>query len=358
MIKNKLKYYLIYKDQSITTALKYLNLNEDKCLIIINKKNILLGTLTDGDVRRAILSSKDFSQSIKNIYNRKPYYITAKELGSKVRVRKRLIKAYKVIPIVNKYKKLLNIISSKLNNSNNNLVSKMLTSKQIIPVVIMAGGEGKRLLPYTSIIPKPLIPFKGRSMIEHITENFKNFGFNYFIITLNYKSDLMKAYFLSNKQLGKFKFIFEKKPLGTAGSLIKIKKNKYKNFFLINCDSLLNLNYESFLNYHLECKHDITLVVCKKTENFKYGSCIINEKGKLKKIYEKPNVSFMANTGLYLINSKTINLIKKKERIDMNSLIERAINYKYKVGVFPIHESEWYDLGTWLDFEKNSKLTS
>jgi dTDP-glucose pyrophosphorylase len=354
MIKNELKYYLIQKNQSIKTALEYLNFNRDKCLVIINKNKKLLGTLTDGDIRRAILNGKDFSQSIKNIFNRRPYSLVTNGTVTDVKIRRNLIKEYKVIPIVNKSKKLLNVISLTSNNYSKNVIPKIPTNKHSIPVVIMAGGEGRRLLPHTSVIPKPLIPYKGKSMIEHVTENFKNFGFNHFTITLNYKSDLMKAFFSSNKQLGKFKFIFEKKPLGTAGSLLKIKKSKFKNFFVINCDSILNFNYESFLNYHLESQHDITLVVCKKTQTFKYGSCIISQTGKLKKIYEKPKVSLLANTGLYLVNSKIINLIKKNEKIDMNSLIERAINYKFKVGVFPIHESEWQDLGTWLDFEKNS----
>ena len=213
----------------------------------------------------------------------------------------------------------------------------------------MAGGEGKRLLPHTAILPKPLIPYNGKSMTEHIISRFENYGFKKFILTVQYKSKLMKAYFSDILKKKKISFVFEKKPLGTAGSLKKLQK-KLQSFFVINCDTLINCDYISLLNFHNENKNDLTIVASRKIEKLKYGSCEIGKNGNLKKIKEKPEISFLANTGCYLLNSKILRLIKKGEKLDMNTLIERAISKKYKISVFPIQENEWLDLGTWSKF--------
>lgn len=348
------KFYLVNKESDILSSLFRLNNNKDKCLIVVDDEKKLLGTLTDGDIRRAILNGIDFSQSIKKVFNKRPYYLFEGDKKNKSNLSQSLLKNYKVIPVVNKKKKILKIFSLNLNNPDiKNLKSRFKNFNTNVPVVIMAGGEGKRLLPHTSVIPKPLIPFKGKSMIEQVMENFKTYGFNNFIMTLNYKSNLMEAYFSSNKILKKnIKFIHEKYSLGTAGSLKKLNKKNLKNFFVINCDTIIKCDYHSLWSYHVENKNDLTVVASKKTQTFKYGSCHINKRGNLLKIHEKPTTSFLANTGLYIFNVKILKLIKKNQKIDMNVLIEKLIKKKFKVGVFPIHETEWQDLGNWIDFEE------
>jgi dTDP-glucose pyrophosphorylase len=355
MIDKKFNSYLIGEESNIQKALNKLNKNQDKCLIVLSVKGKLLGTLTDGDIRRSLINGINFSQSIKKIYYKRPFYIK-KKTGKNIEknIPKNIFKNYRVIPVVNKNKLLIEIFSRNLIKSKNNYKSKNKFFGKEVPVVIMAGGEGKRLLPHTAVIPKPLIPFNGKSMIEHIIERFKYYFFNSFIISLNYKSKLMEAYFSSEKKGTNIKFIHEKKPLGTAGALKKINRKKIKDFFVINCDSLIRCDYISLLTYHLENQYDMTIVVTKKTETLNYGTCKINKKGKLLKITEKPLTTFLANTGFYVLNSKILSLIKKNENIDMNELIERSIKRKFKIGVFPIHESEWQDLGTWLKFKDNS----
>ncbi len=342
------QYYFIDHNEKINNALNYLNNNQDKCLVVINKKNKLIGTLTDGDIRRSILKGVSFKQSIKNIINKKPFFIKLKksEKNKEINITKSIFKNYSVIPVVDSKKILIKIITSKLSKYSNKKGIKIFA--QEIPVVIMAGGEGKRLLPHTAILPKPLIPYNGKSMTEHIINRFENYGFKKFILTVQYKSKLMEAYF-SNMFKKKISFIIEKKPLGTAGSLKKLQK-KIESFFVINCDTLINCDYISLLNFHNENKNDLTIVASKKIERLKYGSCEIQKNGILKKIKEKPEVSFLANTGCYLFNSRILKLIKKNEKLDMNTFIERAISKKYKIRVFPIQESEWLDLGTWNKF--------
>lgn len=342
------QYYFIDHNDKINNALKYLNKNTDKCLVVIDGKNKLVGTLTDGDIRRSILKGVSFKQSIKKIINKKPFFIRLKKLqkNKEIHVTKSVFKNFSVVPIVDSNKTVIKIITSETSSFKNKKGIKIFS--QEIPVVIMAGGEGKRLLPHTAILPKPLIPYQGKSMAEHIIKRFENYGFKKFILTLQYKSKLMEAYF-SNIFKKKISFIFEKKPLGTAGSLKKLE-NKLESFFVINCDTLINCDYLSLLNFHKENKNDLTIVASRKIEKLKYGSCEISKNGNLKKIKEKPELSFLANTGCYLFNSKILKLIKKNEKLDMNTFIERAILKKYKISVFPIQESEWLDLGTWNKF--------
>lgn len=348
-LNSNYQYYFIDHNDKINNALKYLNKNSDKCLVVIDKKSKLIGTLTDGDIRRSILKGVSFKQSIKKIINKKPFYIKLKksQKNKEINIKKNLFKNFSVVPVVDSNNILIKIISSKLSSLDSKKGIKFFS--QEIPVVIMAGGEGKRLLPHTAILPKPLIPYNGKSMTEHIIDRFENYGFNKFILTLQYKSKLMEAYFSNIFKKKKIKFIFENKPLGTAGSLKKLEK-KLESFFVINCDTLINCDYISLLNFHKENKNDLTLVASRKIEKLKYGSCEIEKNGNLKKIREKPEVSFLANTGCYLFNSKILRLIKKNEKLDMNTFIERAILKKYKISVFPIQESEWLDLGTWNKF--------
>lgn len=343
------QYYFIDQNDKINNALSYLNKNKDKCLVVTDKKNKLIGTLTDGDIRRSILKGVSFKHSIKNIINKKPFFIKLKksQKNKEINITKNVFKNYSVVPVVDRNKILIKLITSKLSSYRGKKGIKIFS--QEIPVVIMAGGEGKRLLPHTAILPKPLIPYNGKSMTEHIINNFEDYGFKKFILTVQYKSKLMEAYFSNIFKKKKINFIFEKKPLGTAGSLKKLEK-KLDCFFVINCDTLINCDYISLLNFHKENKNDLTLVASRKVEKLKYGSCEIAKNGNLKKIKEKPEVSFLANTGCYLFNSKILKLIKKNEKLDMNTFIERVISKKYKISVFPIQESEWLDLGTWNKF--------
>jgi dTDP-glucose pyrophosphorylase len=343
------KYYLIRENESLKSALILLNRNPDKCLVIESNIGKLLGTLTDGDIRRSIIKGLDFKDKILNIYNKKPFYIN-KDSIKQIKISDQLLSNYSVIPIVNSKKKIIDLKSKNLINLDKNQKKFTKIDLNKIPVIIMAGGEGKRLLPHTAILPKPLIPYKGISLSEHIINRFKNYGLNNFILTIKYKSNLMKAFFSDFRDDIKISFIYENKSLGTAGSLQKLIKKKSNNFFVINCDTIIKSDYISLLNYHEDNKHDLTIVVCKKKQVFNYGSCIIKKNCTLKEIIEKPSTTHLANTGMYIINKKSIKVIKKNENIGMDQLISRLIKKKYKIGIFPIDEDEWQDLGTWDKF--------
>ena len=343
------KYYLIKQNENLKSALNFLNRNPDKCLVVQNHVGKLLGTLTDGDIRRSIIKGLDFEDKISNIYNKKPFYINQNN-KKKIKISDQLFKTYSVIPIVNSKKKIIDLKSKNLSKTDNNNKKNSKFDLKKVPVIIMAGGEGKRLLPHTAILPKPLIPYQGKSLVEHIISRFKEYGLNTFILTIKYKSNLMKAYFSDLIKNIKVSFMYESKSLGTAGSLYKLIKKKSQNFFVINCDTIIRCDYISLLNYHIENKNDLTVVVAKKKQVFNYGSCVIKKNGTLKEIIEKPSTTHLANTGLYVINKKSIKMIKKNEKIGMDQLISKLIEKKYKIGIFPIADDEWQDLGSWDNF--------
>ena len=247
----------------------------EKCLIVVNKNKKLLGTITDGDIRRAILKNAKLNDQIKKYYKKKCYFIksqTVKNVDSRNIFSNSLMD---VIPVINKKKIVIDYISRK---QKKNILEKKFKD---IQVVIMAGGFGTRLLPYTNILPKPLLHYKGKTLLENIIEKFNNFGLNNFKISIFYKSELIKSFFKELKPKYKVSFLQEKKPLGTAGILKKLQDNK-KTYIITNCDSLFDIDVNDLLNYHSNKKYDLTVVGCIKSQKIPYGVCkIVNNKLKI-----------------------------------------------------------------------------
>ena len=321
----------------------------EKSLIVVNHNEKLLGILSDGDLRRAILNKKKLTENISKIYNSNSFYLFENSYDLENVKKKALKQKIYFIPILNRNKKVTNLLTSTdLFSENKNIKTK----NKNIPVVIMAGGLGTRLEPFTKVLPKPLIPIDGKPIIDHIIESFKNSGSNTFYITLNYKSKILKSYFEELNHKYKIFFLEEKKPLGTAGALFLLKNRIAKNFFVTNSDIILNTDYIDLYNFHIESKNDITLVVAAKEYEIPYGSCEISSNGNLLKINEKPKYNFLINSGLYLLNNKILKLLKKNNKIDMNELIELAIEKKFKIKIYPVSDKQWIDVGQWVEYKK------
>jgi len=216
----------------------------------------------------------------------------------------------------------------------------------------MVGGEGKRLKPFTSILPKPLIPIGGRTMIDIILDNFNSQGFSKFDIIINYKSNIIKSYLEEFKRIYKINFHKEKKPLGTIGGLKLLQNKLTENFFISNSDVIFNLDFNDVFKYHKESKSIMTLVVAAKEYVFPYGNCVINSEGELKDIIEKPSYDFLINTGLYIMNKKILKYIPKNKKLNMDNLVKKLIKEKIKVCIFPIHDDAWSDVGQWDEYKK------
>ena len=241
-----MKNFLINQNVKLSSALRLINKGGYRSLIVVDKENKLLGTLTDSDIRRAIIKGIKNHNSINNFYNQEPIFFKEKKYTIKKIKSKFLSQRLDLIPIVDKTNKLVKILFwDKILKNKKHLYKKMNTS-----VVIMSGGKGMRLKPFTNILPKPLIPIKNKAVIQHIIDSFTIFGINDFFITINYKGKILKAYYEELKPLYKVKFIEESKSLGTAGSLGIINDKTSNPIIVTNCDIIAKINYFDFLNHH------------------------------------------------------------------------------------------------------------
>ncbi len=340
------KLHSVLETDSVRTALIKINKSGIRGVIVINKKNKLIGTLSDGDIRKKIVKRADFfKEKIQNIINKRPVII--KE-GDNLKKIKSIFLSNKInfAPLISK-----NFIVKKILRWEE-IFDEKYQETQDTPVVLMAGGEGTRLQPFTNVLPKPLMPIAGKPMMEHILINFSNQNYKKFIVSLNYKSELIKAYFKSKKYL--IKFIKENRKLGTAGSLSLMKNEIKSDFFLVNCDVLFNLNLSDITNFHYKNKSDLTIVAAHDDYKIPYGVCEITNNGKLKSLKEKPNISLLINTGLYYLNKKVLSLIPRK-KYDLNELIKSAQKKRLKVLTYIISSKSWIDVGQKEDYLKSYK---
>ena len=221
-----------------------------------------------------------------------------------------------------------------------------------VPVVIMAGGRGTRLEPFTKILPKPLVPVQEKPIIEHIIECFTKLGCSDFHLTVNYKGRILKAYFEELQPDYSVRFIEEQEPLGTAGSLRYLVGKFNEPFFVTNCDIIIKADYTNLYKFHQKGAYDVTLVASAKEYVIPYGTCNLNSDGHLSHINEKPQYDLLINTGLYVLNPEVLELIPENKFYHITNLIEDVKNQGKKVGVFPIDDDSWIDVGEWVEYRK------
>jgi UTP-glucose-1-phosphate uridylyltransferase len=345
--------YIINPNTEIKEALKKISTCGEKCLIVVDNKNNLLGTLSDGDLRKSIINVQRLNKKIRNIYNKNSHYLYENKYNDESIKKLFLEKRLDIIPVVNKKKILVDVILfSKFFKRKNNL--KIHKIKDKVKVVIMAGGIGSRLSPFSNILPKPLMPLNNSTLVENIIEKFKIHGFDDFILSLNYKNNLIKSYFNDIKNDFKISYIEEKFPLGTIGPLSKIKNSLNKAFFVVNCDTILDIDYVDLYNFHLKDKNEITIVSCNKEFQIPYGVFKINKKGNYEKTLEKPKSNSLVNVGFYIINSKLFKLIPKNKYFDFNIFLEKVKLSKYKIGFYTVDQSSWKDYGELSKFQVNN----
>lgn len=348
--------FIITKNKTIKEAMRLINLNQHKCLIVVDKNKKLIGTLSDGNIRRALLKNYTLDDKINYIYNNNPKFILKKN-SSKEKLKSLFLKAnFDIIPIIQDNRKVIDVTYwSKVFNDERKINKK----KEYLPnisVVIMAGGEGTRMKPFTNVLPKPLIPINDKPVIKHIMDKFKIQGISNFIFTINHKAEIIKAYFKELKSKNKIKFINEKTPLGTAGSLKALQNKIINSFFVINCDTIVNIDYTDLYNFHEKNKNMITIIASAKEHIVPYGVCNLSATGRLKNIEEKPKFNFLASAGIYVVHPSVLKLIPKNKKFDFPELIIAAKRKKIKIGVFPIDDNSWSDIGQWSEYKKTLNL--
>ncbi len=344
-----MKNLLINPNANIKDALKKLDETAEKVLLVVNEHDILLGTLTDGDIRRYILKAGNIEGSIQNVFNKNP--IVSYKNQNEEEIRQLLFKnRIDLIPLLDDNNKVVGYYRW-VDFYDEELENYKISEKLDIPVVIMAGGKGTRLDPFTKVLPKPLLPIKDKTVTEHIIDRFKKFGVKKFYLTLNYKGKVIESYFNSIEKDYEIEFIWEDEFLGTAGSLFLLKDLIKSDFFLANCDNLLHADFYDIYNFHN--LHNALLTSITSIQHYKipYGVVHIKEQGFIDRIEEKPEYTFQVNTGVYLVNNKVLNYVTEKKKLDMPELIKILINDNKKVLAYPINEKEYLDVGQWDEYK-------
>jgi dTDP-glucose pyrophosphorylase len=337
---------IIDVNNNIMNALKAMN-NSSMNLLVIVEKEKFIGLLSIGDIRRAILKNIDLNK-VKISTILRDDILIAKSNESLESIKETMLKELIIcMPVVDENNNLENIYYwDELFSDKKELESMN------VDVVIMAGGKGTRMKPLTNIIPKPLIPIGEKPIIEIIIDNFMKHNVSDFYISVNYKAKMIEEY-LKTKESEQcmLTYFTEDKPLGTIGSLYLIKEKLERTLFVSNCDIIIDEDYADILQYHRENGNDLTIVSAIKHLSMPYGVMETGEDGVLLNMSEKPEYSFQINTGMYLLEPSILKEIPDNEFYHITDLIEK-IKGTGKVGVFPVAEKSWHDIGQWKEYQE------
>lgn len=337
----KWKKCLIHKEKSIYDAAEIINQSGIQIALVVDEKQGLLGTVTDGDIRRAIIARKNLELPVEDIMNRTPITITKNHNPAEIR---RLMREKRLhdIPITDDGGVVCGLIS----------FSELICSeKKNNAVVLMAGGLGSRLQPLTNQCPKPLLKIGNKPILQTIIENFIEYGFYRFYISVNYKSEMIEEFFGDGSRFGiNIEYLREDKKLGTAGALSLLTEQEKEPIIVMNGDILTKVDFEALLHYHEEEQVEATMAVREYTIQIPYG--VIEADGNIiTQIREKPEYTSLVNAGIYVLSHNVVNKICEQEYLDMTTIFSELIKQKKKTTVFPISEY-WRDIGKMDDFER------
>lgn len=350
MKKKNLSNYFISPSTTIRQAIKIMSENGQNFCIFINKKNKVEGIFTEGDFRKAVYTEIKFDDKVEKLVNKDFYFLYNNFTRNEVLNIFNNSDALQ-IPVLNKKKELVEIIFRNSHEKNLLQVSKNSLSKH--KVIIMAGGLGTRLDPFTRILPKALMPLDNdEPIINLIISKFSHFGVKDFTISINNKNKMIKSYLDHLNLNNKINYLIENKPLGTVGALSLIKKNFKNPFFLVNCDTIINTDYASIMNFHEKNNYDVTLVGAMQNYKIPFGVCDVDTKGRLKSFREKPNFDYVVNSGFYVFSPRILKNIPKNQNYDFTNLMQNLIKKKFNIGVYPVSEESWTDIGQYSTYKK------
>ncbi len=334
--------YVAEENLPVIDAMKKIDMNA-RGVLFICEEGKLIGVVTDGDIRRHILNNGDLKAPVGNIISRNPWKaVEGEDIDYRHLMKKNGITA---LPIVDEDGDLVRIefLNKKIEKSMKTLG---------VPVAVMAGGKGTRLKPYTQVLPKPLIPIGEKTIMEHIMDRFENYGCNHFDIIVNYKKNLIKAFFMDAESKRDVTFFDEEEFLGTAGGLKLLSGQYTDTFFMTNCDVIIEEDYEEILKMHKKNNNIITMVCALKNVEIPYGTVEVSSDGFVTNLKEKPRYSLMTNTGLYVIEPRFLDKIPENTFIHITDVIQKCIDEGERVGVYPISEYAWMDMGQMEEMEK------
>ena len=345
--ENKISQIVLSPDTTILAALKKMDALQVKLLIVM-KAESYVGLLSIGDIQRAIIANHKMEDAVGTIL-RKQNRVAGPDDDFESIKKQMLQFRTELMPVVSSEGQLQKVYFW------NDVFGMEKPSPAValnIPVVIMAGGKGTRLKPITNVLPKALIPVGNKTILENILDRFVSVNCREFFMSVNYKAEMIRQYFdtLNNSDY-QITYFEEEKFSGTAGSLHLLKGKIKSSFFVSNCDIIVDTDYAEIFRYHKETGNDITIVGVLKNYPIPYGVLESGKDGKLESIQEKPELTFKINSGMYILEPHVLNLIPANKIYQITELIE-TVKSNGKVGVFPVSEGAWMDVGEWGEYNK------
>lgn len=330
--------FVVKEKNTLFSVLERLNKLDSQIMFVVNESDVLVGTLTDGDIRRGFLRGFVVQDSIEKFMFKEFNYLTEDNLDF-IKLKEYRIKQLKSVPVVDSQGKIVKVIDFSI-------------TKSILPVdaIIMAGGKGTRLKPLTDETPKPLLKIDGKEIISYNFDRLKSFGITNQNITVNYKSEQIVEFCKNYDDQINFKLFKEDNFLGTAGSISLIEEFNNDSILLMNSDLLTNIDYENFFLEFVRQEADILVASVPYEVSIPFGIFTCDDKD-VKSIQEKPTKTFYANSGIYLIKKDVLKYIPKGKFFNATDLMEKVLNENKKLIHYPISEY-WLDIGRMNDFQK------
>lgn len=347
MVERRIEPLVAGRHTMLVEAMQKIDDNSNGILFVTDEEDRLCGVLSDGDIRRWIIRTGRLDVEICLVMNKNPRFISEENRQNPYSyMEAEMISA---LPMLNKDGRIHEIVFM---NDKINLHVVENDSLKDIPVIIMAGGEGTRLYPYTKILPKPLIPVGDVPIMERIIEYFCRYGIREYYVTVNYKKTMIRSYFSEMSRPYHIQYVEEDCPLGTAGSLRLLENTFDVPVFVTNCDILIRADYEDIYNYHRTSGNVITMVTALKNDIIPYGVVYTRENGEVCQIEEKPRRSYFVNTGMYVINPEMIQFIPENTFFHMTDLMTRVMQKGFKVGMYPVSENSFLDMGEFDEMKR------
>lgn len=335
------KKHTIQQMRTVRDALIKLDqLASDAILFVVDSENKLLGSLTDGDLRRGFINGLGFEDRLTDFIQPSPKFILEKEY-SLDKLETFRANHFKVVPILDGQKTIVDILNFR-------------TRSTLIPAdaVLMAGGEGKRLRPLTEDTPKPLLKVGEKPIIEYNIDRLKHVGIKNINLSINYLGDQLVDYFGNGSDRGlNIQYVREDKPLGTIGSILLVDHFDHDDVIVMNSDLLTNIDYADFFKTYKNSGADMAVAATSYHVDVPYAVLEVNDGNTVKSLKEKPRYTYYSNAGIYILKKEVLKMIPKDQFFDITDLMDRIIEMNLKLVTYPIN-GYWLDIGKHEDFKK------
>lgn len=336
-----IKNHIINKAETVREALIKLDkLGSDAILFVIDDLNKLLGSLTDGDLRRGFIKGLGFENTLSDFIQKDPKFIRVNEYNLN-QLEEFKIMNFKVIPILNSEHEIIDVLNFR-------------TRSTLIPAdaVLMAGGEGKRLRPLTENTPKPLLKVGDKPIIEYNIDRLKTVGVKNVYLSVNYLAEQLIEYFGdgSDKALN-IMYVREDKPLGTIGSILLVDHFEHEDIIVMNSDLLTNIDYSDFFKFYKDSNADMAVAATSYHVDVPYAVLEVDNVNAVKSLKEKPRYTYYSNAGIYIIKKDILKMIPENQFFDITDLMDRILEMNLKLITYPIN-GYWLDIGKHEDFKK------